>query len=195
MMNKNWNARNLLKTTHICLNKKPTMNVNVDATTKTNNMQIITAPKWESPTEKITLFLGGGISNCPDWQNEFIKMLKPLCLPISIFNPRRDNFDTSNSKESQIQINWEHWHLNMSNIVLFWFPHETLCPITLFEYGKYLAYSTTIKKEIKLVVGCHPDYARRFDIVYQTRLENPNITIYNNLSSMVNAVYSHVKNS
>ena len=156
-------------------------------------MQIITAPNYETPINANTLFLGGGISGCRLWQNDIIEMLTPLKLPVTIFNPRRDDFDINDPQASEIQIKWEHWHLNMSNIVLFWFPSETLCPITLFEYGKYLVYNTTIKKDIKLIVGCHPDYKRKFDVVYQTKLENPNIKIHTKLTHMVDAIYLNIK--
>ena len=147
---------------------------------------IITSPELpnNSDINKEHLFLAGGISNCPDWQSEAIEILKNV-KDLIIFNPRRKNFDISDTNVSKQQIKWEFDRLAESTIVLFWFPKETLCPITLFEYGKCLQkyfhlYSTILDK---LYVGTHPEYARRFDIIEQTALEGK-ITVYDNLSEM-----------
>ncbi len=65
-----------------------------------------------------TLFLGGGISNCPDWQTEMESKLTGL--PLVLFNPRRDAFDMSDPSVSVQQIEWEHRHLRKSSMILFW---------------------------------------------------------------------------
>jgi hypothetical protein len=104
-----------------------------------------------------TLFLGGGISNCPDWQAEMVQLLDGL--PYVLLNPRRDGFDLLDPKMSVAQIEWEHLHLRDANAILFWFPSETLCPITLFEYGYWLG-----RPQKRLFIGVHPDYQRRTDL-------------------------------
>lgn len=128
------------------------------------------------PTSK-SVFLAGGISNCINWQAEAVKLLEYI--DFIVVNPRRADFDITDSKCSTEQIEWEHKHLQLCESILFWFPKETLCPITLFEYGKYLV------SDKKLVVGCHPEYARALDLDVQTRLERPELKVHRNLSRVI----------
>ena len=46
----------------------------------------------------------------------------------------------------------------------FRWKKETLCPITLFEYGGAL------ERNQKLFAGCHREYQREKDLTIQTRL-------------------------
>ena len=131
----------------------------------------------------ISLFLAGGISNCPNWQEEVCRRLDPIGSSFStsnlvVLNPRRKTFDSDKSASKQ-QIEWEFHHLNATDTILFWFPCETLCPITLFEYGKWLI------SEKPLFVGCHPDYARKEDLLVQTRLERPDQKIHFDLPDLI----------
>lgn len=133
-------------------------------------MKIITAPDTVGYTVGYYhLFLAGGISGCGNWQREMIGRLKTdlnntdsLC----IFNPRRENFDTSDPSVSEQQITWERKAMTASDGILFWFPHETLCPITLLELGYWLGKESNRH----LFVGTHPAYQRRFDVQFQTNL-------------------------
>lgn len=127
------------------------------------------------------VFLGGGITGCPDWQQEFIALMGKMVKPhhrIRLVNPRRDNFDVTDPQMSEAQIEWEYKHLRICNVNLFWFPKETLCPITLFELGAALEHKG------QLLVGCHPEYQRRFDVNYQMRMRRPELSLFNDLESM-----------
>lgn len=127
-----------------------------------------------------TLFLGGGISGCDNWQKEMIKLLDPA--NVIVLNPRRDDFDITDKELAAKQIAWEHKHLRIASVHLFWFPCETLCPITLLELGKNMDAPC-------LFVGAHPDYKRRFDIVEQLRLERPyDCEVSDSLESLANRV-------
>lgn len=108
------------------------------------------------------LFIAGGISGCPDWQQQLVQMLNEC--PCAIFNPRRDNFDTTNPAMAYDQIIWEEHHLELANHLSFWFPAETLCPITLFELGKYVNTSQ------RLFIGMDRNYKRRFDVETQVKI-------------------------
>ncbi len=112
-----------------------------------------------------SLFLGGGISNCPDWQSEMVARLR--LTDLALLNPRRANFRMGDTEQQRIQIGWEYYHLQLADAHLFWFCKETLCPISLFELGKWCA------KDRPLFVGCDPDYARRSDIEIQMGLQRP----------------------
>ncbi|MNK33286.1 hypothetical protein D3C87_517660 [compost metagenome] len=139
---------------------------------------IIISPEISTQTTK-TVFLAGGITNCPDWQTPTGAQLDELT-NLVIFNPRRTEWNMDNSEEeSRKQIIWEHEHLQRSETILFWFPKETLCPITLLELGKYLV------SDKKLIVGTHPDYQRRLDVIVQSRLVRPDMRIWSNLEDMV----------
>lgn len=133
-----------------------------------------------------SIFLAGGISNCPNWQKEMTEMLSDL--PIVIVNPRRENFDISDPEAARKQIEWEFDHLKSVDYVLFWFPHETLCPITLFEYGSVLSsLMGGSAGHLRVFVGCHPDYERRTDVLIQTELR-VSINIHSTLKDLANDV-------
>ena len=113
---------------------------------------------------KIDLFLAGGISNCPDWQTDAALTLETMD-ELVVANPRRSEGLEKTGVEAAKQIAWEHDALKRADTILFWFPEETLCPITLFELGVQVG-----KLDKKMFVGAHPNYARRFDIVQQMSL-------------------------
>ena len=99
-----------------------------------------------------SVFLAGGITGCRDWRAEVVAQL--MNSNLTLFNPLRPNFPIDDPSASVFQIQWEHEYLRKATAILFWFPAETLCPITLYELG---AWSMTTKP---LFVGVHPDYAR-----------------------------------
>jgi len=125
----------------------------------------------ESPSthdgNETSVFLAGGITGCPDWQADMVEFLSDTDLVL--FNPRRANFPIHDPSAAQFQIEWEHDHLRKADVILFWFPRETLCPIVLYELG---AWSMTTKT---IFVGVHPEYKRRQDVEIQTRLARPDV--------------------
>ena len=139
---------------------------------------LVEAPDEREPAGP-SLFLGGGISGCPDWQAEVVRIIAELAeRPLTIFNPRRANFPIHNPSAAEAQIRWEHRYLRKASAILFWFPKETLCPITLYELG---AWSMTDKP---LAVGVHPEYARRIDVEIQTKLARPDVSVAYDLRSL-----------
>jgi hypothetical protein len=140
-------------------------------------MRVVQCPAEAEPDSlEPTLFLAGGISNCPDWQSELLEVLRAT--DWVVFNPRRVDFDSSNSHLARSQIEWEHRHLRRSSAIAFWFPPQTLCPITLYELG---AWSMTEKP---LFVGVDPMYARRVDVLEQTRLVRPDVRVVDSLEAL-----------
>ena len=125
-----------------------------------------------------SVFLAGGITNCPDWQS----VIKTLLKNIIVFNPRRKDFPIGDPGAALEQIKWEHDYLKTASSILFWFPCETLCPIVLYELG---AWSMTDKP---IFVGVHPDYARKQDVQIQTSLARPWISIVYSLQELANKV-------
>jgi len=130
-----------------------------------------------------TLFLGGGITGCGNWQEWMAERLAGS--GIVAINPRRRDFDVADPAMGRFQIEWEHHHLRLARARLFWFPPETLCPITLFELGKYC------ERADPLFVGAHPDYERRFDVETQLKLARPgDHTVHSSLDELAAAVRS-----
>lgn len=136
-----------------------------------------------------SIFVAGGISNCPEWQRELITLLEDVDNLILV-NPRRSEFDTSDLALEEDQIKWEHEHLLKSQGFIFWFPSETLCPITLFELGKVTARSTK-----PTFVGTHPEYQRKRDIRWQMLLLRPEIDIVHSLEKLAEQVREWCKSS
>ncbi len=116
-----------------------------------------------------SIFLAGGISGCHNWQQDMVTLLSGT--PLVVLNPRRENFPIDDPAAATAQIRWEFDHLRLADAIAFWFPCETLCPITLYELG---AWAMTSKP---LFVGVHPDYQRRVDVEIQLSLARPDVRV------------------
>lgn len=137
-------------------------------------MEIIEAPFAHPKTTD--LFLAGGITNCPDWQKEAIGYLEDI--PGIALNPRRSGAFTEDIAGEQIE--WEYHALRSAETVLFWFPKETLCPITLLELGVF-----TQRPQTRLIVGTDLDYARRFDVIKQLELARPEVRVRHDVEDLI----------
>lgn len=124
---------------------------------------------FEAPDPVATwpnVFLGGGITDCPDWQEQVIEELDERRVECVVVNPRRKNFPMGDNEEGKKQIEWEHRMLKRCDLRVFWFPAgESLCPITLFELGRWL------DNEYPPVVGTEYGYKRAMDVRVQVQLE------------------------
>ncbi len=150
-------------------------------------MRYLEAPDYMPLLEQKTvpqtkLFLAGGITGCPDWQKKVVKALSNE--QVTIFNPRRNNFDVKDKNASKVQIKWERDHLNIANIIMFWFCKNTIQPIVLLEFGKY-----GFRNNVSVVIGVEPGYPREEDVRIQYALEHPDVKIYDSLDDVI----SHVK--
>ncbi len=130
---------------------------------------------WEQRCFKI--FLAGGISGCEYWQGELVDIITDCNQPnrgisvprpehpaVALYNPVRFDYDMSDETMEEEQITWEYVHIERADIVSFWFSHETIQPITLFELGKVLGSGK------RVIIGIHPEYSRRSDVLYQAKL-------------------------
>jgi hypothetical protein len=144
-------------------------------------MRYIECPDTYQGNER-SLFMAGGITGCGDWQAELVALLSDTAWVL--LNPRRKNFPTNDPAAAEWQIKWEHDHLHAASAILFWFPSETLCPITLYELG---TWSMTDKP---LFIGVHPDYQRRLDVEIQTRLARPEVKIVYSLPDLAELIKS-----
>jgi len=150
-----------------------------------------------------TLFAAGGISGCPNWQSDYMKMLAET--PLTVFNPRREHIPTDtrgfrgvlhevadgffgnrSTKETcverQQEATWEFQHIERSDGVSLWFPEDGPCVVSLFELG------TLLYRSKSLFVGISPYYRMRKEIEIQIALAKPNIIITYSLHDLARQV-------
>ena len=85
-------------------------------------MKVITAiEEYKRKNNDIFVFLAGGITNCQEWQNKIINILKNEDDNLIIFNPRRKNFPINDPTASFEQIKWEFNYLEQCDIFSMYF--------------------------------------------------------------------------
>lgn len=129
-------------------------------------MRHIKAPHryTKEPTE-VTIFLAGAIDNgqAINWQEYVAEQLKEIDNLI-ILNPRRDDWDSTwdcskNNPQFAEQVNWELDGINNCDLVLVYFPANSIAPISLLELG-LLASSPYDNK----IVVCENGYHRKGNV-------------------------------
>ena len=139
-------------------------------------MIYVEAPAPFPLSSQRSLFLAGGITGCPDWQQEMITLL--ISTDLMVLNPRRQQFPIHDPSAAQAQITWEYRAFRAVDAISFWFPCETLCPIVLYELGAWAMQAKPI------FVGCHPDYKRRQDVEIQLSLERPSLQVVGTVTDL-----------
>lgn len=151
-------------------------------------MREIKAPEpYEPHLARRSLFLGGGVSNCPDWRKAVVDALSDY--EVDLLNPRRDDFDVTDPMMEQEQIEWEHLNIIQADAYLFWFCEETVCPITLFELGKVAG----LFPDKPLFVGTHVNYQRKRDIGFQMLLMRPDVEVVFHLDRVIDQLHAWAK--
>lgn len=91
--------------------------------------------------DRQTLFLAGSIEmdKAVNWQKECEEKLKNHYI---VFNPRRDNWDSSweqkiENPEFRQQVEWELDALEKADVILMYFAGATYSPISLLELGLF----------------------------------------------------------
>lgn len=141
--------------------------------------KVIVAPEIYTPTEKeISVFLAGGITDCPDWQAEMIELLKDVP-DLVLYNPRRKNFPIEDPNASKEQITWEHDYLKEVDILLYWFAKGSLNPIVLYELGRY-----GNSGHRSMFIGMDKEYKRNQDVLIQTELDRPEVEVVYSLEEL-----------
>lgn len=150
-------------------------------------MKVVTAINEDYSIESHlfpSVFLAGGITNCPDWQSEAIERFKSIeAYSFTLYNPRRENFPINDPSASEQQIVWEFNHLRDADIIIYWFASGSLNPIVLYELGMWGNSS-----DKTIFIGCDPEYARTQDVLIQTKLARPEQFVYSDLGSLCDDV-------
>lgn len=69
--------------------------------------------------------------------------------------------------------------LYRSQVIVFWFPATSICPIALFELGRYIVDPTRV-----LIIGADPKYPRLIDLNIQVESLRPETPIYTSLKEV-----------
>lgn len=140
-------------------------------------MHIITAPSYESYDNDIKVFLAGGITNCIDWQMDVLNNLDYLnarSYNISIYNPRRKDFDVHNPNAAEEQIAWEFENLNNMDIFSMYFANsESVQPICFYELGRHLEKMKNRFPDDyldRIVITVNDSFSRKNDVITQCKL-------------------------
>jgi len=141
-------------------------------------IQVITAPSTEKP-KYVSVFLAGGITNCKEWQKEVIEELEYY--NISVFNPRQEHFDVSDTSASLKQIAWEYERLEKMDIFSMYFCNDNSDqPICMYELGRNIIrmqnrFPNDWQKRI--VVSVEDGYKRKQDVLIQLSLCAPSLFV------------------
>ncbi len=97
-----------------------------------------------------------------DWQTEITEKLKSIPKDIYVYNPRRDDWDSSWKQEKNNphfygQVTWELDRLNDVDVIAMYFDEHTYSPISLLELGLYATSN-------KLVVYCPEAFWRHGNV-------------------------------
>ena len=139
-------------------------------------MKVITAPEiYQHEYLQFTVFLAGGITNCPDWQKMVIDELSKHYYTdfLVIFNPRRSSFDVTDKSASRKQIEWEFEQMERANLYSMFFcdgPSDQ--PICMYELCKMTNEISNgyIDDLDGLIITCMSGYKRLEDVLIQTEL-------------------------
>ena len=141
---------------------------------------------------EVTIFLAGSIEMgvAEDWQTEISRFLQEKEIEnITIFNPRRDSWDSSWKQEEgnlefNHQVNWEMNKLEESDIIFMYFSPETKSPISLLELGLYANSG-------KIIVCCPDGFWRKGNVeIVCSRYKIP---LYNNLKKGIGGLLTQIK--
>lgn len=104
--------------------------------------QIVKPPHHEEyRAEDLTVFFAGSIEMgvAEPWQERLTYLLRHVS-NLTIFNPRRDNWDSSweqvkENPQFEEQVLWELNKLEEADVAIFYFDPNTKSPVTLMELG------------------------------------------------------------
>lgn len=122
-----------------------------------NILTVVKPPDFtRAPCFDKTIFLAGSIEmgRAEDWQSSLTESLRDTVRYLTVFNPRRDDWDASwkqekNNAKFYEQVTWELNRLDEVDVIAMYLASDTLSPISLLELGLYASSG-------KLVV-CSPE--------------------------------------
>lgn len=130
------------------------------------------------------VFLAGSIEmgKAEDWQSKIIESVKDFNR--IIFNPRRDNWDSSweqtiDNPQFKEQVDWELFALEQADLIIMNLVPETMSPISMLEFGLYAMSK-------KLVIYCPNGFWRKGNIdVVCERYGVPQVEKFEDLVTLI----------
>lgn len=123
---------------------------------------IIHQPPIRPKVDRPSVILYGAIQpdSTKDWQTSLSTSL--FDLPVTILNPRRDDWDSSwvediSCPKFKEQVEWEMDYAQVADLIAFYFVPGTLTPIALLELGMYAGTG-------KVVVCCPEGFYKRGNV-------------------------------
>jgi len=159
-------------------------------------MRVIDAPESLSDLPRPAVFLAGGITGCPDWQNKVIAGLSDLDFGC-VLNPRRANFPIHDPNAAREQITWEFNALHKADLFSMWFCNtESDLPICFYELGRYVAIRQVNVQLDRVLIGVETGFKRSQDVYIQMELVNKGISdnIFSSLDDYIVALRELVLN-
>lgn len=121
----------------------------------------ITIP-YNHYTNRTSIFLAGSIEMglAENWQEKI--QLELANYPVDIYNPRRDDWDSSweqkiSNPNFYEQVTWELDALDKAKFIIMYFDPNTKSPISLLEFGLYATSG-------KLMVVCPEGFWRKGNV-------------------------------
>lgn len=140
-------------------------------------MKVITAiDDYNLKEGEISVFLAGGITNCPEWQDKVIELLKAKLDTdkLVVFNPRRKDFPIGVPSASFGQIKWEFKQLEKMDIFSMYFcGGDSDQPICMYELGRNIVRMQNhfpADWGRRIVISVEEGYKRKEDVIVQTHL-------------------------
>jgi hypothetical protein len=159
-------------------------------------VQILKPTDGDSVLNRVTVFLAGSIEMgaAEDWQTKISDKINELEIPVTLFNPRRDSWDSSweqreSNPEFNQQVNWEMDKLKECDIIFMYFSPDTKSPISLLELGLHASSG-------KMVVCCPDGFWRKGNVeIVCTRHRIPlHDNIEDAMMSLVSVITSELIN-
>lgn len=123
---------------------------------------VVYPPTRSFPSSRPSVFLAGSIEMgaAIDWQAQLIAALDNL--PITVFNPRRKDWDSSwaqtkDNPQFREQVEWELDHLERADVIALYLDPATKSPISLLELGLHAGGEN-------LIVCCPPGFWRKGNV-------------------------------
>jgi len=144
-----------------------------------------------------SVFLAGSIEQgvCENWQSKFERYLDER--NVIVFNPRRDDWDSSWKQEVSDprfneQVSWEMIALEIAEVIIMYLDPLTKSPISLLELGLHA-------NSKKIIVGCPDGFYRkgnvemvcnRFEIPFFT---GPKDIVHKNLINSISSRLPYIQ--
>lgn len=135
----------------------------------------------------VKIFTAGSIEmgKAEKWQDKLVRLFE-YSDHVLFLNPRRDDWDSSWIQDPtpgtkfHEQVSWELDHIELSDIVVFYFDPKTQSPITLLELGHCLGADKTV------IVCCPDGYFRKGNVVITCKRHG--IEVLNTIDELVTAI-------